>query len=257
MRLVGPGRRSGQAGAHPEASTASAAHSAGRNTEEEAKPCGPAERSEGPLFRGVRGGGRLMSTAMLPGSMWTKERKRKVCRQRMRSVGEPTELLGENAAPGVLACPRWSLCRLTVDGHWTRFRHGLVIDHRAAAGGGNVPLCRAASLRHVSGSTAHCLPWPPAAMPSGTVGPTRATSRRRSRSARLLGLRRRRRRCRRLRYRRRRHGLCHAQGSEPRQRGPDLRGVAGLHRPFHTWTNMPYPCHPVKGKTPPRSAAAF
>ena len=45
-----------------------------------------------------------MSTAMLPGSLWTKERKRKVCRQRTTSVGEPTELLGESAATGVSAC---------------------------------------------------------------------------------------------------------------------------------------------------------
>lgn len=44
-----------------------------------------------------------MSTAMLPGSLWTKERKRKVCRQRVRSVGEPTELPSESAATGVAA----------------------------------------------------------------------------------------------------------------------------------------------------------
>ena len=45
-----------------------------------------------------------MSTAMLPGSPWTTERMGTVCRQRMRSVGGSTELLGENAATSVLAC---------------------------------------------------------------------------------------------------------------------------------------------------------
>ena len=33
--------------------------------------------------------------------------------------------------------------------------------------------------------------------------------------------------------------------------------MTGLHHPFHTWIKMAYPCHPVKDKTPPRSAAAF
>ena len=62
-----------------------------------------------------------MSTAVLPGSLWTKERKRNVCRQRMRSVGKPTELLGESTVPSVLACVRRAQCRLTVDDHWHRF----------------------------------------------------------------------------------------------------------------------------------------